>query len=78
MLKHLIHDFFFFFWIAASAADIPADNLNGSKTFLASGPPSWPVIFLVVSFNKIPVFSKDLITFIISSISLFVGVIPEP
>ena len=30
------------------------------------------------SFNKIPLFSTDLITFIISFISLFVGVIPEP
>ena len=88
-----------FFWIAASAADIPADNSNGIKTLLASergtlfingklalindlrkfrNPPSWMVIFVVVPLNKIPLLSKDLITFITSFISLFVGVIPEP
>ena len=32
----------------------------------------------IVSFNKTPLFSKDLITFRISFISLFVRVIPEP
>ena len=37
-------------------------------------PPFRLVIFLVAPFNKIPLFSKDLITFIIS---LFVRVIPE-
>ena len=41
-------------------------------------PPSWLVIFLVIPFNKIPLFSKGLITFIISFISLFFRVIPEP
>ena len=41
-------------------------------------PPFWLVIFLVVHFNKIPLFSKDLITFIISFTSLFVRVIPKP
>ena len=40
--------------------------------------PYWLAIFLVVSFNEIPLFSKDLITFIISFISWFVRVIPEP
>ena len=40
--------------------------------------PFWLVIFLVVPFNEISLFSKDLITFIISFISLFVRVIPEP
>ena len=34
--------------------------------------------FPVVSFNEIPLFSKDLITFIISFILWFVRVIPEP
>ena len=34
-------------------------------------------IFLVVAFNKIPIFSKDLITFIISFALSFVSVIPE-
>ena len=41
-------------------------------------PPSWLVIFVVAPFNKIPVFFKDLITFTISFISLFVRLIPEP
>ena len=41
-------------------------------------PPYWLVIFWVVSCNKISLFSKDLITFIIYFISLFVKVIPEP
>ena len=36
-------------------------------------PPFWLVIFLVVHFNKIPLFSKDLIAFT----SLFVRVIPK-
>ena len=88
-----------FFWIAASDADIAADNPNDNKIFLANGvstlfingkpavinglrklriPPSWLAIFLIVPFNKIPLFSKDLITFIISLISLFVRVIPAP
>ena len=40
--------------------------------------PSWLVIFLVAPFNKIPLLSKDLITFITSFISLFVRVIPAP
>ena len=39
---------------------------------------SWLVVFLVVSFYKIPLFSEDLITFIISFISLLVKFIPEP
>ena len=87
-----------FFWITASAADIPAKNLNGIKTFLGNGvsrlfikgnpafinglrklrnAPSWLVIFVVVPF-KILLFSKDLNTFIILFISLFVRVIPKP
>ena len=41
-------------------------------------PPSWLVTFVVAPFNKIPVFFKDLITFTISFISLFVRLIPEP
>ena len=36
------------------------------------------VIFVVVPLKKIPLFSKKLIIFIISFISLFVRVIPEP
>ena len=42
-----------------------------------TNPPSWLLISPVVHFNKIPLFSKDLITFI-SFISFFVKVIPEP
>ena len=41
-------------------------------------PSSWLVIFLVNPFNKTPLFSKDLITLIISFISFYVRVIPEP
>ena len=43
-----------------------------------SNSPSCPTIFPVVSSNKIPLFSKELITFMISFISLFVSVIPDP
>lgn len=39
---------------------------------------NWPMIFLVVSFKKIPLFSKDLITSMVSFISLSVNVIHEP
>ena len=41
-------------------------------------PPSRLVIFVVVPFNKIPLFSTKLITFIISFIPLFVRCITEP
>ena len=64
---------------------------NGISTLFINGKPavinvlrkfnnplSLLVIFVVIPFNKIPLFSKDLITFIISFISLFVRVIPEP
>ena len=40
-------------------------------------PPPWLVIFAIVSFYKIPLFSKDLVTSMIYFISLFVRVIPE-
>ena len=40
-------------------------------------PPSWLVNFVLVPFNKISLFSKDLITSIISFILLFVRVIPK-
>ena len=42
-----------------------------------SHPPSRLLIFLVVPFNKIPLFSIDLITFI-SFLSVFVSVFTEP
>ena len=41
-------------------------------------PLSWLAIVLVVPFNKVPPFSKDLISFILSFISLFVSVIHVP
>ena len=50
--------------------------INGLRKF--KNPPSWLVIFLVVPFNKIPLFSKGVITFIISLILLFVRFIFEP
>ena len=40
--------------------------------------PSEEVFFLLVSSNKISLYSKDLITFIISFISFFLRVLPEP
>ena len=39
---------------------------------------SWLLIFLEVPFNKIPLFWKDQVIFMISFISLFVSVIPIP
>ena len=57
--------------------------INGKPVVINSvrnlkNPPSWPVIFLLVPFIRIPLLSKDLLTFIISFILLFVRVIPEP
>ena len=51
----------------------PINSVRKSKN-----PLSWLELFVVVSFNKISLFSKDLITFTISFISLFVQVIPAP
>ena len=39
--------------------------------------PSWLVILLVVSFNKVPLFLKDLTIFKISFVSLFVSISVE-
>ena len=50
--------------------------INGLRKF--GNPSSWLIIFLVVPFNKIPLFSKDLTTFIKSFILLFVRVTPKP
>ena len=52
------------------------DVLNGLGKLRNS--PYLLVIFVVVPFIKIPLFSKGLIIFIIFFISLFVRVIPEP
>ena len=52
------------------------DVLNGLGKLRNS--PYLLVIFVVVPFIKIPLFSKGLIIFIIFFISLFVRVTPEP
>ena len=49
--------------------------INGLRKF--KNHLSWLATFQVVPFNKIPLFSKGVITFIISFISLFIRVIPE-
>ena len=55
---------------AKTAAINDLRKLRNSSTLL--------VIFLVVRFNKIALFSKDLITFIWTFVSLFVTINPEP
>ena len=50
--------------------------INGLRKLINS--PSWLVIFLVVPFNKISLFSIDIINFIKSFILLFVRVIHKP
>ena len=57
--------------------------INGKPTCInglrkSRNPPSWIIIFLVVSFNKILLFSKHAITFMTSFTSLFVSVSLEP
>ena len=77
-----------FYCIAASVADVAADNPNSNRILLANevstlslfingkraaindlrklrNHPSLIVIFVVVPFKKIPLFPKDLTTFII-------------
>ena len=61
------------------ARDVSTFFINGNQlSLMVKNPPSWLVIFLVVPFNKITLFSKDLITFTISVISILVRVIPGP
>ena len=81
-----------FLWVGASVANAAAVSSNCTKTLLANGvrtlfvnglnklgnPTSWVAIFLAVPFYKNELFSKDLIIFIISFVSLFVRVIPVP
>ena len=50
-------------------------GINGVRKLRNS--PFWVLIFLVDAFNKIILLSKYLITFITSSVSFFVSVIPE-
>ena len=50
--------------------------INGIRKF--KNPPSWLVIFVVVPFDEIALFSKDLITFITPFSSLSDRVIFEP
>ena len=57
--------------------------IDGETTFIKgprklSNPSSWLIIVPVAAFHKILLFSKNLITFMISFISVFVSVIPEP
>ena len=57
--------------------------INGKPAFINGlrklrNPSSWVLTFLMVFFNKTPLFSKDLIAFLISFISLFVSISPEP
>ena len=65
------------------ASGVSKSFINGKRTFI-KGPsklsnlPSWLIIFILVPFNKIPLFSKELVTFIIPFISLFARVISEP
>ena len=57
---------------------------NNGRTAIINGvgklrnPPSWLVIFLVIPFIKFPLLFKDLITFTIFFILVFVRVISEP
>ena len=51
-------------------------NINGLRTF--RNPPFLLPIFLVDLFNKIPLFSKDLITSVMSFFSFFATVSSEP
>ena len=50
--------------------------INGARNL--SNPPSWLLILLVVHFNKIPLFSKVIITLLIYFVSFFVSTIPQP
>ena len=57
--------------------------VNGKATLVNRArklciPPSWLLIFLVIPLNNMFLFSKDLLTFAMSFVSLFVSVIPEP
>ena len=84
---------FIYFWIVASvnpneikallANDASTSFINGKPAVINSlrtltNPPYWLVLFLLVPFKTIPLFSKDFISFIICFTSLFVRVIPEP
>ena len=53
------------------ANDISTLFINGNPVLIdgprkLSNPPSWQLIFLLVPFNKIPPFSKNLVTILIS------------
>ena len=63
-------------WVHVSLMVKQLSLINDLRKFKNS--PSWLVIFPLLPLNKIPLFSKDLITFIRFFISLFVKVIPEP
>ena len=93
IISVVIPDLKIIFWIATSVADADAITLlsNGVSTFFINGKstlvnkarklsntPSWLVVFPVVPFNKILLFYKDLLTYIMSFISLFVSIITIP
>ena len=68
--------------IALLANVVSTFFINGKLTFIKgprklSNPSFWLIIFPLVPFNKIPLFSKELIASIIYFISMFVSVIPE-
>ena len=65
--------------------------INCVSTFFINGKPAgiiglrklrnptfWLKLFLVINFNKVSLFSKVLIIFVISFVSLFAKVIPKP
>ena len=52
------------------------DLTNGPRNFRNS--PFWLIIFFCSFFKNIPLFSKELMKFILSVISFFISVIPEP
>ena len=79
-------------WIAAFVAAVTQSGSKtilasgGSKLFINGKPtlmnklrnlPFWFITFSIVAFNEILLFSKDLITLIISFISLLLNVTPE-
>ena len=70
-----------FFCIAESVVEAAAVNPNGIKTILAIGVSTFFINvsnFSCSSFQKISLYFNDLSTFVMSFISLFVSVIPEP
>ena len=72
-IKTLLDNGVYTFFINGKTAAI--DNTDDPRKL--ENPPSCLIVFPTVPFNKIPLFSKDLLSFIISFTSLFVSVSPE-